>query len=92
MNFNNVANTYEHAVFDEVLRLLNERENEFSEDQAEDIACLALNELPSHYVRHSVDNAYFQTKDESRDMAKLVALAVENAYIKVQQHPRSAEG
>ena len=92
MNFNNVANAYEITVYNEVLRFLNERENEYSEDQAEDIACLALNELPPHYVRHSVDNAYFQTEDENRDMIKHVAQAVENAYLKVQKHPRSSEG
>jgi hypothetical protein len=91
MNFDSVANTYEHSVFNEVLRLLNEREMNFSEDEAEDIACLALNELPPHYVRHGVDTAYFQTTDESQEMSQQVAKAVEKAFLRVQSHPRKTE-
>jgi competence protein ComFB len=54
----------------------------------EDVACLALNQLPARYVRHSIDTAFYLSVDEQQEMIRAVELAVDRAAEYVQSHPR----
>lgn len=54
----------------------------------EDVACLALNQLPPRYVRHSIDTAFYLSVEEQQEMIRAVKLAVERAVRFVQDHPR----
>jgi hypothetical protein len=54
----------------------------------EDVACLALNQLPPRYVRHSIDTAFYLSVEEQQDMIRAVKLSVERAMRYVQEHPR----
>jgi competence protein ComFB len=54
----------------------------------EDVACLALNQLPPRYVRHSIDTAFYLSVEEQQDMIRAVKLAVDRAVRFVEDHPR----
>ena len=87
MNFDGIYNYYERLVYDEVMKVLNQGNVQLSTDNAEDIACLALNQLPARYVRHSVDAAFFLGGAERDKMYKAVSAAVETAFEQVKKHP-----
>ena len=46
-----------------------------------DIACVALNELPSRYIRHEVDMSFYLTSQERHIMSKSVECAVSKAIV-----------
>jgi|TARA_B110000908_G_scaffold154664_1_gene192186 hypothetical protein len=46
-----------------------------------DIACVALNELPSRYIRHEVDMSFYLTSQERHIMSKNVECAVSKAIV-----------
>ena len=57
---------------------------EFYEDMEDpelwsDIACVALNNLPPRYVRHSVDMTFYLSTEEHIEMDERVSQAVRNA-------------
>lgn len=87
MNFDGIYNYYERLVYDEVMKVLNQNNLQLNTDNAEDIACLALNQLPARYVRHSVDAAFYLGGAEREKMYKAVAAAVATAVEKVREHP-----
>jgi len=51
------------------------------------VVCVALNNLPSRYVRHSVDIAFYLTIPERVQMDTLVRNAVEEAFSLVTKNP-----
>jgi hypothetical protein len=85
VDFSSVRNHNEFAVFDAVIAalpqypVLAERE-----DLIADVACVALNRLPSRYIRHAVDLAFYQTDRERHDADRAVQAAVEYAFGFVQ--------
>lgn len=87
MNFDAINNFYENLVFEAIARELEHNDHGFSQDEIEDIACLALNALPARYVRHTVDTVYFQSDDERISMDKNVHKAVVEAIKKVTSNP-----
>lgn len=87
MNFDGVYNYYEHMVYETVLRALKEKNIASSINTAEDIACLALNQLPPRYVRHSVDTAFYTSTSERTQMDKAVKYAVNQALEQVLKNP-----
>ena len=91
MNFDGLFNYYERLVYDEIMRLFAKQLTTFSNDDAEDIACLALNHLPSRYVRHSVDTAFFLDQSERDKMDKDVSQAVASAFQRVKTHPGTTD-
>lgn len=62
-NFEQVHNYYERLVFEEVARR-SEANPGFTSDMLADVACVALNRLPSRYVRHDVDLMFYLTEHE----------------------------
>lgn len=87
MNFDDIYNYYERMVYEEVMGELSAGNAHYKIDDAEDIACLALNKLPAKYVRHSVDMAFFLAEGEREDMKKAVTHAVNSAVERVILHP-----
>jgi hypothetical protein len=88
VNFEAIHNYYELLVIEHVMNTI-AREGDSSEDELEDIACLALNQLPVRYVRHDVDMAFFLTTRERERMQHEISEAVLNAVRTV--HERNQE-
>ena len=91
MNFEGIYNLYEHLVFEEIRNTLDDPNSNFSPDDTEDVACVALNHLPPRYVNHSIDIAYFIKDEEKQAMQKAALEAVNNAIAFVKQHPGLAD-
>ena len=87
MNFDGIYNYYERPVYEAVVKALGEQNTPFSNDMAEDIACLALNRLPTRYVRHSVDAAFYMENGERATMNEAVNAAVAQALEQVIKNP-----
>ncbi len=91
MILDNIHNHYEKLVFEEVLRVQSEKDVTYDEDMLEDVVCVALNNLPARYVRHSVDIAYYLTMPEREKMTNLVTNAVAAAFKLVIKNPHTEE-
>jgi len=93
MNFDAIHNYYEPLVFDHILNTIG-REPDASQDFLEDVACLALNQLPVRYVRHDVDMAIFLTTREREKMQQRISEAVLSAVHQIhsRQGPEEEEG
>lgn len=87
MILDNIHNHYEKLVFDEVLAQQAKTGKTLDESMLEDVVCVALNNLPARYVRHSVDIAFYLTMPEREQMDKLVRNAVKDAYALVSKNP-----
>ena len=87
MNFDGIYNYYERIVHEEVIKVLSAENSDYKIDDAEDIACLALNQLPAKYVRHSIDTVFFLVEGECENMNKAVVQAVKTAFDRVKSHP-----
>lgn len=82
MGFEGIHNYYEQLVFTQ----LSGMDLEMSEDTLEDIACIALNQLPARYVRHNVDMIFYMTADEHQKMYADVEKAINTAINYVRKH------
>jgi hypothetical protein len=87
-NFESIKNYYESYVFEQIVRKYGDSDLATTPGAMEDIACLALNQLPARYVRHSIDTAFYLSVEEQQEMIRAVELAVERAAKYVQDHPR----
>ena len=83
-----IRNYYEQLVSDEIRYRLKEEHLYTDDDFITDIACVALNRLPTRYIRYEVDMAFYLTQDELLDTRKRVAHAVSEAFKFVEQHRR----
>jgi len=88
INFDTVQNYYERLVFQQIVNELGETELGSTPGALEDIACLALNQLPPRYVRYAVDTSFYLSVDEQQEMVRAVELAVQRATKFVTEHPR----
>ncbi len=76
MNFENLHNYYENLVTEH----LRENYSDISDSELlEDIACVALNQLPVRYIRHNVDFIFYMSAEERASMEKQVQKAVKDA-------------
>jgi competence protein ComFB len=89
MAFDSINNYYEKLVFDVLQEQLYETELDNDEDFLADIACVALNQLPSRYVRHNVDMIFYMTTEEREQNQVLVENAVTMAIDYVKKHRHS---
>ncbi len=87
MRFDSIHNYYETLVVRELIQTFVDDIKNIDEDYLQDIACIALNMLPSRYVRHDVDMAFFLTTSERTDMDN----AVKEAVLKAKKHVDSQE-
>lgn len=86
MAFESIHNYYEQLVFKHIYDTLVDQERETDGDFLEDVACVALNQLPARYVRHDVDLAFYMSGDERQEVEQSVAAAVRDAAKVVRAH------
>jgi hypothetical protein len=84
MNFEAIHNYYEALVIEHIMNTI-AKEPDIDEDFLEDVACLALNQLPARYVRHDVDMAFFLTTREREKMQTSITEAVLQATKQVRE-------
>ena len=85
VDFTSVRNHNEQAVFDAVL-LHAERYPGVSHSQEllADVACVALNRLPTRYIRHEVDFVFYLSERERSESERHLFDAVDYAFGFVQ--------
>lgn len=88
MNFENIHNYYEKLVIDYLLDHVagGKRGGTTSQDYLEDVACVALNRLPTRYVRYDVDTAFYMSDEDRQTMRNQVEVAVGDALRYVDDH------
>lgn len=74
-----VSNYYEQLVMDRISELLVDSALAHDPDYAEDIACVALNQLPARYVRHAVDVSFYMSREERQDIDDKIDAAIRHA-------------
>ncbi len=79
MGFETIHNYYEKLVSRELLEQLADMEHAPDQDVIDDITCVALNQLPARYVRHTVDLMFYMTADEQVHISRAVNEAVRMA-------------
>jgi hypothetical protein len=79
-----IGNYYEHLVMECLREALEQRQEAIDDDYLDDLACVALNFLPTRYVRHSIDLASRLSDEERRAMREEVADAVSFAFTTIQ--------
>ena len=83
-----ISNFYENLVVEQISRASADRQINLSYDAMQDIACLALNQLPPRYVRHTIDAIFYIPDEERAEIDHNVAEAVNSAIDKVVDNPR----
>ncbi len=83
-----ISNFYEKLVVDEMTER-SDMDN-IDDDELIDIACVAMNQLPSRYYRYSVDMAFYLSATEYRAMEKDVKKAIDHAVKFVAEHKSRA--
>lgn len=78
-----VTNVYEQLVIEHLKQV----GCDLSAEGQADAACLALNRLPSKYVRNAVDWMFFITPNDLERINKAVDMAVTNAIARVLDNP-----
>lgn len=93
MAYETIHNYYENMVQDKINDLIEANLIDPDRSLIEDIACVALNQLPARYVKHDVDMAYYMTIKEREtmeyDVHRAVTAAVE--YVSQNRSNRSTE-
>ena len=82
-DFSSIHNHHERAVFEAVLAG-HGRYPQIARDLLADVACVALNRLPSRYIRHEVDLVFYLTEKERAENERALAEAVTHAFEFVQ--------
>ena len=85
IDFSSVHNHHERAVFEKITRAAS-RHPFFAHNRelVIDAACIALNALKPHYVRHDVDVRYYTSDAKSLETDAAIDAAVESALKFVQ--------
>ncbi len=85
MDFSSVHNTHEKTIFEAVTAAAS-RYPGIADDPGllADVACVALNRMPPHYIRHTADLAFFTTEKERQATLRNVAESVDFAFGYVQ--------
>ena len=86
MAFDNFNNYFEKLVIEVLRAKIQENKLDNDDDFLADIACVALNQLPSRYVRHNVDMVFYMTVEEREQNQVVVEDAVEMAIDYVNKH------
>lgn len=72
-----IHNYYEKLVLDHFLEL--KVEENYDQDFIADLTCIVLNQLPTRYIRHEVDMAFYLPASERFEMESKVKVAVSKA-------------
>ena len=82
MSLSEIHNYYEDLVenYIDALELNQTRSYQTrSSDYLSDLYCLALNQLPVHYIRHGVDMYFYMSDEKRQEMEEKVIYAVTSA-------------
>lgn len=61
-------------------------DEKYDEDFIADLTCVVLNQLPTRYIRHEVDMAFYLPPSERFEMESKVKKAIEKALDFMKQH------
>ncbi len=86
MERSEIHNYYEHLVFEYIDKHIIPNGEQKPEDYYLDIACVALNKLPTRYMRHEVDMAFFLHQQDRLDMQTAVSKSVKEARAYIDEH------
>lgn len=86
----NICNYYERLVIDHLWHLQAEAAEPYSQTFLEDVACLALNQLPICYVRSMVDKSVNTSDFDLERMRIATNRAIEQAMDQVRRRPHEA--
>ena len=85
MAFSSVHNTHEKTVFAAVQAAAPRYPGVADDPELlADVACVALNRIPPHYIRHSADLAFFTTEKERLAIRRNIEESVDFAFGYVQ--------
>ena len=87
-SYDAIQNYFEPLVIQRLNEVAEGRPEEGDDDFLEDVACVALNHLPSRYVRFRVDAAFYLTTEERNRIDRMVDDAVNDAFDFVAHHRR----
>lgn len=76
MALDNIHNDYEHLVLQRLNDMIQVKFIDPDPDFLEDVACVALNQLPARYVRYDFDMVYYMTGKEREQIECEVHKAV----------------
>lgn len=79
MGIDAIHNYYESLVQERIAETNEYKNGNMDEDFLEDLACVALNQLPAKYVRHSVDLIFYMSQQERNNMYVNVDKAIRKA-------------
>ena len=79
MTIDTIHNYYETLVEEQITETDEYQNGEMDQDLLEDIACLSLNQLPTKYVRYSVDLIFYMSQTERNEMHTAVDKALRSA-------------
>lgn len=89
MPLENIHNHTETLVVEELRTALAGYSGGLDARVIEDIACIALNKLPAHYIRHTVDYASHLSDQQHQALERQVHDAVREAIAFVLSHPQN---
>ena len=85
MEFTSVYNIHEKKIFEAVVAAAPRYPGIADDDGLlADVACVALNRMPPHYIRHSADLAFFTTEKERQTTQRNIDESVDFAFGYVQ--------
>jgi len=87
MAFESVHNYYEKLVYSRVMQTIGSKT--VDSDYLEDVACIALNHLPSRYIRFEVDMIFYLSPEERKEMEDKVDQAIDNAVALIKENKAS---
>ena len=81
-----IFNYNERLIVEEMAKQL--ADDDCTEEQLSDIACLALNKVPAKYIKHSVDRAFYMSMEDRVALEEGVTEAVAEAirFIMESEH------
>jgi len=79
-----IQNYYEYRVIESLALIA--KPKGYTETQLVDLACLALNNLPTRYFRHEVDLAFYMSIEEHNEINDRVLKAVLDAIAFIENH------
>jgi len=82
-----IHNYYEHMVIEQFYEKHSDKLG--NSEYVADIACVALNQLPTKYIRHDVDMAFFLSSDERAQMLREVEKAITEAIAYVDNNDKT---
>ena len=86
MDLTGIKNYYEHLVVDYLQTEIVPRYSKQPEDFFLDVACYALTKLPTRYIRHEIDLAFYMDEKEQATMAAEVKAATEDALKYIEKN------